>query len=582
MKGSSAGVVCTPSGGEEMPGMCPQLIAGEQAPASGTGRGPLNLSGCKGMRASRDVPQPPSTNTLFPLPLVEVPRPSASRSRRAQQRARRSVASAELANSAIQALNRLHCSLSPSYSTQTRNPSYILSKLTLRSLAHIQLCADRFVSRLAPSFKDASSDDMLCVSRDPADLAMAAYAFPTTETLPLSAERVALPTDPGGVDLVDILPPDLAAAYATPNPALFRPEAERVRAPHACLVRSPRDYNLIIRRMHDLGMVVFTTCPQVVNGCFGTRKSDGSQRFVFDGRPANAVFVESPTIELPAPDLLSRLLAVSDEPIYVAKADLDNYYHRIRLPAWLHPYLALPPVRAGDVGQESTFGSRDILIYPCCTTLPMGWSHAAFLAQKGHVRSVSVHTSLAPADLITRASDLRLDRPRHAIYIDDLVQIGPQSCLASMSRKQLEYITVMNSLGLPPKPTKTVLPSADGVECIGVEIHGRLFTAGVAPAKINRLMCATRSLMAGGSCSGWQMSVFVGHWSWVLLCRRPGFAVFSSVYRYIEAAGAKVFTIWPSVRMELTTAIGRRTGRVGGAAAADLRSGLSVQRRLRP
>jgi hypothetical protein len=102
--------------------------------------------------------------------------------------------------------------------------------------------------------------------------------------------------------------------------------------------------------MHSLGMVSFTTTPEVVNGCFGTMKADGSQRFVFDGRPTNGGrWVPSPTVRLPTPDLLSRLEVPAGEKVYVCKSDLDNYYHRLLVPVWMRPYFALPAVRAGDV-----------------------------------------------------------------------------------------------------------------------------------------------------------------------------------------------------------------------------------------
>ena len=129
-------------------------------------------------------------------------------------------------------------------------------------------------------------------------------------------------------------------------------------------------------------MVEFTTEPKCVNGVFATPKSDGMQRLVVDGRPANARFAPSPSMELPTPDLLAKLEVPEEETLYVAKSDLDNFYHRLRLPKWLRPYFALPPVRAGDIGLDGF--APDALVYPCCTTLPMGWSHSAYLAQAAH------------------------------------------------------------------------------------------------------------------------------------------------------------------------------------------------------
>ena len=223
----------------------------------------------------------------------------------------------------------MFCSLS-STNSLTRNQSSncnSISIATLRALSHVQSCTRRFVSRLAPSFGDARLSDDALLPQDTRDLFTAAYAF-QSDALPLSAELVSLPEEPGSVDLVDILPPDIARRYATPSPDLFRPVGEIKPAPACRLVKSDEDYLLIIRRMKILGMLRFTQDPKVVNGLFGTPKSDGKLRFVFDGRRTNNVFVDSPEVELPTPDLLAKLEAEPGDTVYVAKADLDNFYHR--------------------------------------------------------------------------------------------------------------------------------------------------------------------------------------------------------------------------------------------------------------
>ena len=483
-----------------------------------------------------------------PLPVVGVPRPCSSRSRRLQQRARRDAAAIKLANNAAQALNILH---TPSINMQTRNSSYIPAD-TLRASAHVHTCARRYVSRLAPSYGGALSDGSNIYTQDTSDLHTAAYAF-TTDSLPLSAEKVSLPAAPGSVDLADILPPAIAARYIHPNPDLFVPDEDRARAPFAKLVRSPDDYDQIVRRLHDLDMVTFTTTPKIVNGLFGTPKSDGSQRMVFDGRPANAAFVAPPKFALPNPDLLSRLMAEPGDTIYVAKADLDNYYHRIRLPEWMQPYMALPAVRAGAVGQGAAYGA-DTMIHPCCTTLPMGWSHSAYLSQVAHEHLIDTRTGLKAEDRVTVANDFKLDRPRHLVYIDDLCIIGPARCVKAMGSLLDGYIEAMSAARLPPKAKKTVLPSADGVECIGVEVHGKELTVGVHPAKVDKLVRRTLAVLSQDTCSGLCMAQLMGHWTWVAMARRCFFAVFNAVYRFIETAGKRIFDIWPTVRRELLMA----------------------------
>ena len=89
-----------------------------------------------------------------------------------------------------------------------------------------------------------------------------------------------------------------------------------------------------------------------------------------------------------------------------------------------------------------------------------------------------------------------------------------------------------------------------------MEVHGRDHTVGVAPAKLSSLVSATEALLQRGESTGRELRSLVGKWSWAFLARRPAFAVFSAVYRFMEAAQARTFQIWASVERELRTAIG--------------------------
>jgi hypothetical protein len=331
--------------------------------------------------------------------------------------------------------------------SQTRQFSSPLPQSTLRAVSYVQSCAQRHVSLLTPDFQSLSrAGDS--IFRDNFDLSSAAYSF-TTDAVPLLSSLVSLPAQPGTCNLLDVLPPHLARIYEHENPDLFRPIEEQVRAPAAYLVHSDEDYILLIKRLYALDMVSFTVRPKVVGGCFGSPKSDGSIRFLFDGRRTNAIWVPSPDVELPSPDLLAKLEAPPGEKIFVCKSDLDNFYHRLRLPEWMRPYFALPPVRAGDLGLPGY--DPDVLVYPCCTTLPMGWSHSAFLAQASHEHIVSTKTSIRDCDRITRSSDLLLDRPRHFIYIDDFGGICLERHRHILAKMQEEYNRVLAGEKLPPK-----------------------------------------------------------------------------------------------------------------------------------
>ena len=79
--------------------------------------------------------------------------------------------------------------------------------------------------------------------------------------------------------------------------------------------------------------------------------------------------------------------------------------------------------------------------------------------------------SLTSSLLDNPPGDTSLNRCRHSVYIDDLNLYGTDPLL--LNQLLDEYLPVMAAAGLPAKPSKIVRPSADGVECLGVMVHGK-------------------------------------------------------------------------------------------------------------
>ena len=67
--------------------------------------------------------------------------------------------------------------------------------------------------------------------------------------------------------------------------------------------------------------------------------------------------------------------------MYTGKTDLSDYYHHLGVPEWMQPYLALPPLTPAEL---AACGLPLGAAFPMCVTLPMGFSHAVFLAQTAH------------------------------------------------------------------------------------------------------------------------------------------------------------------------------------------------------
>lgn len=503
---------------------------------------------------------------VFPLPLCGLPHQPTSASRRSWQRYGNVVAATNVANCTISALNELAVSFSDRERpfdfnhirqnlnpTGARNPHDSPSTMTAtqsRLLAHVYRCATRTLRRRESP--DSTSDDPLFDSNflsthlRSADLD-AYISRPTSAVAPIEADRVSLPGDAAAVPLMTILPPALVAEYSDPA-ALLLPVADRKRAPRTRLCGTPHEYAKLVRRMMAIGMIDFTTKPRVVSGIFCVAKDGGAKlRLIMDARPVNVMFVEPEPVKLPTPDLTANMTTDPARPLYVAKVDLDNFFYRLEMPPQWWPYFALPAVRAGDVGVAARFG--DVDVFPMCKRLPMGWSHSPRLAQAAHEHVLDTRTSLQRADRICADNDTVVDRERHQAYIDDLMLFGYDA--ARLAAAQQRYIDAVRSVGLVVKDAKVVRPSSGGVVCLGLEVHGVDHTVGATVAKLDALRADTRQLLAVGECSGTDLAHVVGRWTWAAMACRPVLSVFNAVYRFIECAKGRRFTLWRSAAREL-------------------------------
>jgi hypothetical protein len=367
-----------------------------------------------------------------------------------------------------------------------------------------------------------------------------------TPTVPLRADLVSLPSAAATVSLLDILPPHLASLYSNPQQLLLS-SPRSGRTPPLRMGVDASEYTHLIRRMLPLGMLSFTTDPKVVNGIFATPKPDGLQRLIINGRRGNRVFIDPPSVCLPTPDVTARLSVPPGCTLYVAKTDIDNFYHRLIMPEWLWPYFALPPLSSATLG----FPGPDHLVYPCCRTLPMGWTHSVFIAQAAHEHLMITRGGFDPRDFLTPTSDSDLNRVRVQVYIDDVSFFGTDP--ATVGSAQDRYVTTVSHAHLPPKLSKLVKPTSHAVESLGLQVDGNELTIGLSPVKLRQLVDLTRAVLTAGHCTGAQLSHVVGKWTWACMVCRPALSVFSAVYQFIEKAWFSDFSLWSSVRRELTT-----------------------------
>lgn len=376
---------------------------------------------------------------------------------------------------------------------------------------------------------------------------------PRVDALKVIASNVSLPEVAAVCPLLDVLRPATADLYRSPTPAILVDPSTIGPLPRPVMLVGKGEYLPLLRRMANIGMLDWTLDPIAVNGVFAVPKDGDALRLIIDARPANCFFVSPPRVSLPTPDVLSQLSSEPGRDIFVAKLDISDFYHRLKIPVWMRRYFCLPAVLSDEFPELLRRFGPGKKVFPCLTTLPMGFSHAVALAQDAHEHIAETRSGLPATDRIQAGNDGRLNRLRYHIYIDDSSFISTNRQLVEDA--QTRHECVLARLDLHVKPSKRQEASAAGVDVVGIELHGKEGTLGLSPTKVRKICAVTLSLLDRGSCSGLELSIVVGCWTWAMLTTRPALAIFSSVYKFIQAADRHSFCLWESVRKELETVV---------------------------
>lgn len=68
------------------------------------------------------------------------------------------------------------------------------------------------------------------------------------------------------------------------------------------------------------------------------------QGLIIDVRNANLLLQDPLPLDLPNPGHIEELYFDGGQTLFVAKSDMDNYYHIFKMPHWISDYFGLPPV----------------------------------------------------------------------------------------------------------------------------------------------------------------------------------------------------------------------------------------------
>lgn len=348
----------------------------------------------------------------------------------------------------------------------------------------------------------------------------------------------------GSVDLLRILPAVVRDKYEKPDEVvLCEPvKPEELRRFPVFAGTKPGKYVALIDRLVDVGIVSLSReKPLVVNGIFGVPKPDNSQRLIIDAQRANLYFPESPEFDLPNPGDLVNLCMVGKQRLFMAKADMDNFYHRLKLPQWLTTYFGLPSV--------VRHGER---LWPRMRVLPMGWSHSVYLAHTAHVHVVETRVGLPAENRIGLTHPSTLDRFSHGQYIDDYFSIGTDLEQAKTAIDSVVH--TCEKLHLNTNAKKLIKPGPENVTILGIECtaSGRLEPS---REKFRVLLFRTKRLLGLRVWNKEYLSHVLGCWIWFLLLNRPLFSVLQEVYKFLHSLSKKAGKPPVRARQELNVLV---------------------------
>ena len=314
---------------------------------------------------------------LFPLPYIPISSPYKKGSRRVAARVSFLRKTSARANLAIRALNWMH----GSKSGQVPCPCPVSappSKRVYEVQSYILRCSRQYVSCPSPSSAAVPQPELHPTTTN------VSYDEAVQEAaVPIQSSLLSLPAEGGTFDARRYLG-DGQMAYMDAKPeAMLSPLVGSIAAglAHSYQSASASEYIATLARLFRVGMCVFSADAAVdVIGLFAqwkdapTATTEGSQRFLADGRRPNSRFL-TPSYEHTTGEDIVRQEVDEGMQLEMAKADAADFSHTFRTIEDLQQYFGLRPVSAEALAQHGIVVPLDKVdsagrTHPRLSTLP--------------------------------------------------------------------------------------------------------------------------------------------------------------------------------------------------------------------
>ena len=414
---------------------------------------------------------------------------------------------------------------------------------------------------------------------------------PAAEGLPLRGEVVALskgvaslpPRGTAPTRLVDVSPrarhffENFGSLMLAPSSEL---DLEAIAACRAYMDPTLRDRKKWLSFAADLweaglcGLTPRKVCHISVFFVFKKSSDEGwVLRPVWDLRLVNQYFRRPPHMTMGGPSALAELDLSAEvrqgRVLHALWGDLPDYFHRCEVPEVMWPYLVLDGISVEALSRELEARGRPALRRPrgrhyvALRVAAMGWSWAPCLCHSaledmvvGKLEAFPVGGQVImgrpPPDFVREAF-------LHWLYMDDYAS----ACLLEPSRDQnLDELHAVQA-GVKDYLKERGFPvHKDGFgqgvpETLGMTIStedGHRLRP--SQAKLALLLAATRGLLLRPAASSLEVSRLLGSWIWIMTIARAGMALFSGVFRFVEAYREDQLphAMWDAVRDELNAA----------------------------
>ena len=245
-------------------------------------------------------------------------------------------------------------------------------------------------------------------------------------------------------------------------------------------------------------------------------------------------------------DGLARLELPPELQLHVAQADVDNCFHRMRMPTEMHRWFSLPRISAASHGGRKNWRavfSMTTPIFPFLETLPLGFAWSLFFAQSAHEATVEEQAGLSAADRIgdfAPARRLKSGGVSHLQNVDNFAALEGQP--GSLTHTKENVREAMGARGL-------LMREHEGAE-------GRSRTCWPHDQRLEGLSDCVMLCYTPPGCA-----VCLG-WPWMLswdmldcfLVHRCFLSVFGRAHAFALAHNSAPAPLWLSVRRELRNA----------------------------